>query len=63
MPAWEDAPGAFPTANLGPEAHMHVILTVALTVDVPEGTDLENLYLGLPTDQIEVFSLPPGHRE
>ena len=42
---------------------MQVILTLALTVDVPEGTDLENLYLGLPTDQIEGFSLPPGHRE
>ena len=42
---------------------MQVILTLALTVDVPEGTDLESLSLGLPTDQIEGFSLPPGPRE
>jgi hypothetical protein len=61
--AWEYSLRAFPTGNLRPEAHMQVILTVALTVDVPKGPELESLSLGLPTDQIEGFSLPPGHRE
>ena len=36
---------------------MQAIVTVALTLDVPDGTDLDSLYLELPTDQIEVLSL------
>jgi hypothetical protein len=36
---------------------MRAVITVALTVDVPDGTDLDSLYLDLPTDQIEVLRL------
>jgi hypothetical protein len=36
---------------------MQVVITVALTVEVPEGTDVGSLYLDLPTDQIGVYSL------
>jgi hypothetical protein len=36
---------------------MQVVITVALAVDVPEGTDLDCLYLDLPAEQVEVLSL------
>jgi hypothetical protein len=36
---------------------VRAVITVAITVDVPDGTDLRSLYLDLPTDQIEVLSL------
>jgi hypothetical protein len=36
---------------------MQVVITVALTVEVPEGTDLGSPYLDLPTEHIEVLSL------
>jgi hypothetical protein len=36
---------------------MKAVITVAITVDVPEETDLESFYLGLPIEQIEILSL------
>ncbi len=36
---------------------MRAVITVAITVDVPDGTHLAGLYLDLPIDQIEVLSL------
>jgi hypothetical protein len=36
---------------------MQVTITVALTVEVPEGTDVGSLYFDLPTEQTEVMSL------
>ena len=36
---------------------MKVVITVGITVDVPENTDLESLYLGLPTEEIEILTL------
>jgi hypothetical protein len=39
---------------------MRAVITVAITVDVPDGTDLGGLYLGLPADQIELLRLRTG---
>jgi hypothetical protein len=36
---------------------MKATMTVTFAVDVPDGTDLAGLYLGIPTDQVEVLSL------
>jgi hypothetical protein len=36
---------------------MRAVIKVAITVDVSDDTDLGGLYLGLPTEQIEVLSL------
>jgi hypothetical protein len=36
---------------------MQAVITVAITVEVPEGTALGSLYLDLPTDRIKVLSL------
>jgi len=36
---------------------MRAVITVAITVDVPDGTDLASLYLDLPTEQVAVLSL------
>jgi hypothetical protein len=36
---------------------MRAVITLALTVDVPDGTELARLYLDLPTEQVEVLSL------
>lgn len=36
---------------------MKVKLTVELTVDVPDDTDVDGLYLNLPLEQVELLSL------
>ncbi len=36
---------------------MRAVITVAITVTVPDGTHLVGLYLDLPTDQSDVLSL------
>ena len=36
---------------------MQAVITVAIAVEVPPGTDLGSLFLDLPTEQIKVLSL------
>jgi hypothetical protein len=46
-----------PPGNLRREGDVQAVITVAIIVDVPDGTGLGGLYLDLPTDQIEVLGL------
>jgi hypothetical protein len=36
---------------------MRAVITVAITVDLPDGTEVGRLYLDLPAEQVEVLSL------